>query len=114
MAVPTYNFPDHTKNDVFLARQITFNFDITGASILMQFKENKLSNVNGEMIFEWKTDDNSFEVIDPVLGVVIMKEKKITANAGVYVYDLQITYPTNRPITYFKGRINIIQDISTP
>lgn len=114
MIVPIYNFPDQTKNDVFLARQITFNFDITGATILMQFKANQVANVVGPMVFEWKTEDNSFEVIDPVLGIVIMHEKPITAPAGVYVYDLQITYPTARPITYFKGRINIIQDISTP
>lgn len=112
--IPTYNFPEHTRNDVFLARQITFNFDITGATILMQFKANQVGNITGPMVFEWKTADNSFEVIDAVLGVVMMKEKQITAPAGVYVYDLQVTFPTNRPITYFKGKINIAQDISTP
>jgi hypothetical protein len=109
-----YNFPEHTKNDLFRARQITFNFDITGATILMQFKANQVGNVTGPMVFEWKTDDNSFDVIDPVLGIVIMNEKIINAPPGVYVYDLQITYPLNKPITYFNGRINIIQDISTP
>ena len=114
MALDIYNFPEHTKNDLFRARQITFNFDITDATILMQFKANQVGNVTGSVVFEWKTEDGSFEVIDPVLGIVIMHEKVINANPGIYVYDLQITYPSNRPITYFNGRMNITQDISTP
>lgn len=114
MKVPIYDFPNHTKNDTFLARQITFNFDITGASILMQFKANQIGQINGDVFYEWKTDDNSFDIIDPILGIIVMKEKIISAPIGTYCYDLQITYQTGQVITYFKGKQNIIQDISTP
>ena len=105
-----YDFKNHTKGDTFRARQFTFPFSLTGASILMQFRFRPSSaTVVGEM-YEWKSDDDTFEIISEF--VAIMQPKIIDVAAGTYDYDLQITFPTEEVYTFFKGSQKIIQDIS--
>lgn len=105
-----YDFKNHTKGDTFKARQFTFPFIITGASILMQFRLKPTSATLNASMYEWKTSDNSFEIISPY--VAVMKSKIIDQDAGVYDYDLQITFPNGDVFTYFKGSQKITQDIS--
>jgi hypothetical protein len=105
-----YDFKNHTKGDTFKARQFTFPFIITGASILMQFRFKPTSPTINTSMYEWKTDDDSFEIISDY--VAVMNSKIIDSMAGVYEYDLQITFPSGDVFTYFKGSQKIVQDIS--
>jgi hypothetical protein len=105
-----YDFKNHTKGDTFKSRQFTFPFIITGASILMQFRLKPTSSTIVPSMYEWKTDDDSFEIISQY--VAVMNSKIIDEIAGTYNYDMQITFPSGEVFTYFKGTQKIIQDIS--
>lgn len=105
-----YDFKNHKKGDTFKARKFTFPFVITGASILMQFRLKQTSSTITESLYEWKTSDNTFEIINA--NVVVMTSKKIDVMPGVYDYDLQITFPNGDVFTYFEGSQKITQDIS--
>lgn len=105
-----YDLRNHTKGDTFKSRQFTFPFIITGATILMQFRLKPTSATYVPSLYEWKTEDNSFEIISDY--VAIMNSKKIDVIPGTYEYDLQITFPSGEVFTYFKGTQKIIQDIS--
>ena len=103
-----YNFPDQLKGDTFKARQITFNFDITGARIDIQFK----LNGSAQPVFSWSTSDNTITVSNSVTGVIIMTEKIITAASNVYLYDVQIIDANGAIRTYFGGKMKLVQDIT--
>lgn len=105
-----YDFKNHTKGDTFKARQFTFPFSITGATILMQFRLRPTSATINDEIYEWKTADASFQIISTF--VAKMNSKIIDVTPGIYDYDLQITFPNNDNFTYFKGTQKIVQDIS--
>jgi hypothetical protein len=103
-----YNFPDQLKGDTFKARQITFNFDITGARIDIQFKLIGSS----QPVFFWSTFDNTITVSNTTTGVIIMTEKTINAASNIYLYDVQITDNNGKIQTYFGGKLKLIQDIT--
>ena len=102
-----YNFPPHTKGDTFKAREIIFNFDASGAVVLMQFR-NSTNNILG---FEFKTSDGSIDMTDASNGVILMVSKIIDVAPGTYIYDIQLEQ-AGVVTTYFKGNIQIYQDIS--
>tara|TARA_R110000782_G_scaffold3216_2_gene11859 strand:- start:225 stop:551 length:327 start_codon:yes stop_codon:yes gene_type:complete len=103
-----YNFPDQLKGDTFKARQITFNFDITGARIDIQFK----LIGSAQPVFFWSTFDNTITVSNTTTGVIIMTEKTINAASNIYLYDVQITDSNGKIQTYFGGKLKLIQDIT--
>jgi len=105
----TYNFPDHIKGDTFKSREITFGFDLTGAKIDMQFKSIK----GGRVVFTWSTTEDSISITDAINGVVLMKTRVLGYRKDSYIYDLQITNSNGDVRTYFGGKINITQDITT-
>jgi hypothetical protein len=104
----TYNFPNHYKGDTFRAKQISLGFDITGATIKMQFKQQGANAV----AFEWLTSDNTIEVINATLGIIRMKTRILDFNTVSYFYDFQITTSNGDVTTYFNGSMKILQDIS--
>jgi hypothetical protein len=104
----TYNFPNHTKGDTFKARQINFGFNITGATIKMQFK----FPGDNEVAFQWSTVDNTFTVNNAATGLITMNSKIIDVSPGSYDYDLQIKDINNIITTYFKGQMVIEQDVT--
>jgi len=106
-----YNFKDHTKGDTFNSRKFTFPFVITGCEIIIQFRL-KSVNVNlNPVVFEWKSDDNTFEIINEYQAV--MKSKILDVPIGKYEYDLRIKFTDGVVYTYFKGTQPIITNIST-
>ena len=106
MATTIYNFPDITKGNTFNARKITFPFSITGACIVMQFRRRAESAV----VFEWKTSDDSIEILSDTQVKFIAKDMDF--DAYTYVYDMVITLLSGVTFTYFEGTITINENIS--
>lgn len=102
------------KGDTFKAKIITFPFDITEFTFLMQFRKAEIGDVNNENVvaFEWKMSDDSFEITDAINGKLKMNKKVIDSEQGLYVSDLQVTYPNGDIETMFDASIKIIEDIS--
>ena len=103
-----YNFKNHTKGDTFRAKQWILGFDVTGATLKMQFKIAGASNVS----FEWSTVDNSILVTDVSTGTIVMTKRILDFKPSTYVYDFQVTDSNGDLTTYFKGFILIEQDIT--
>ena len=103
-----YNFPDHTKGDTFKGRDITLNFDITGAVIRMHFKSEGIDKV----VFKWETTDNTFLVIDALTGKFRMESRILNFTPRRYIYDLEVTDSNGSVMTYLEGSIKITQDIT--
>jgi len=100
----------HFKGDTFDAVLLTFPFDITGFGFLMQFRENIASTTTP--LYQWSTEDDSFEIIDAVNGKLLMNKRIIDVKPATYYSDLQITYPNGDIKTGFKAKQVIIQDSS--
>jgi len=101
-----YNFPNHRKGDTFRSRQINLGFNITGATIKMQFRLLGASNFS----FEWSTTNNTFLVTNATLGIITMSKRILDFKPDTYIYDLQITDSNSDVTTYFEGSILIVQD----
>ena len=105
-----YNFKDHYRGSTFQAVGLKFNFDITGATIICQIKQ----NTSSKFIHEWRTGIN-ITVNDLVTGDISLDKISIfTPQAGNYVYDLQIIFPNTDSETYMVGTLKVIQDVTTP
>jgi len=107
-----YNFKDHTKGDTFNSRNFTFPFVITGCEILMQFRLKSISANLNPVAFEWKSNDDTFEIINSTQA--IMKFRILDVPIGKYEYDLQIKFTDGIVYTYFKGDLIITKEISIP
>jgi hypothetical protein len=101
-------YNQYRKGDTFDGRKYTFPFDLTGASILIQFRETPQSSV----AFEFKTIDNTLRVPEPSNGEVFMYPRYMDYPAATYQYDIQITFSTGRTKTYAADTLTIFQDIS--
>jgi len=101
-----YNFPDITKGNTFNSRKITFPFSITGACIVMQFRRRAESAV----IFEWKTGDNSIEILSNT--EVLMTSRDMDFAPYAYAYDMVVTLLSGVTFTYFEGTMTINENIS--
>lgn len=101
------------NGDTFKSKVITFPFDITGMTFLMQFRLAKIGLNDNPVAFEWSTADGSFEITDAINGTLLMKEKEIQVdgNFGLYVSDLQKTIDGKNE-TLFDAKIVIVEDYS--
>jgi hypothetical protein len=102
------------KGDVRKANVITFPFDITGMTFLMQFRKAEIGTNNNPVAFEWSSADDSFEITQATSteSKLLMKKKLIEVEQGLYVSDLQITKPNTDVETYFNAEISIVEDYS--
>jgi hypothetical protein len=106
-------FSDQKRGDTFNGRKITLKkngtaIDLTGATVLMQFK----LDISGISRFEFKTANGSITIPNPLTGQIIMMPKVINEVAGIYYFDMQITFPNGTVKTYLSGKWNITEDVS--
>jgi len=103
-----YNFKDHYKGSTLNPLSVKFNYDLTGAIIICQIRKDFKSAI----VHEWKTDVN-ITVVDLLTGDIVLNQvNEFKPEAGVYMYDLQITFIDGTSQTYLKGSLTVIQDIS--
>ena len=99
----------YRKGDTFNGRKYTFPFDLTGASILIQYRETPTSSV----VFEYKTADNTLLVPDPTTGEVFMTPRIMNYPVAKYCYDIQITFADGRIKTVdTNDYLTLFQDVS--
>tara|TARA_R110000782_G_C14451110_1_gene372132 strand:- start:162 stop:491 length:330 start_codon:yes stop_codon:yes gene_type:complete len=103
-----YNFPIHLKGDTFKAKQFTFNIDLTGARIDMQFK--KISGA--KTAFAFSTFDNTITFVDSLNGIFKLEKFILNADAGIYLYDLQVINSNGDVQTFLSGQIQITDDVT--
>jgi len=108
----TWDIGCHKKSDTLKAKVLTFPFDITDNTFLMQFRKATIGVNENPVVFEWSTADDSFEITDAINGVLQMKKKVINVEQGLYVSDLQRTLPNGDIETLFDVKIKIVEDIS--
>ena len=117
MKIASYDFPCHIKGNTFkdkifkienVADTISTPIDLTGAEVLMQFKESE----DSEMVFEFKTSNNTILLTNAADGELKMVKRTLDVSAGKYIYDLKVTFPGNYIKTFFKGNITIEKNIS--
>jgi hypothetical protein len=109
VVVKTYNFPKHRRGTTFNAQTFTIGKDLTGATILMQFKENN----NSKLIYEFKTADNTILITNAATGQFELQERILDVPKTNYLYDCLITFPSGEKKVYFEGVHPIVDRISS-
>lgn len=104
-----YNLQNHYKGSSLSPLRIKLNFDITGAVIICQIKQ----DVDSPAVHEWITGTN-ITVLDALTGEFTLNQIDVFApEPCTYIYDLQVTLANGTSQTYLKGKIKVIQDITT-
>lgn len=102
------------RGDTFKAKFITFPFDITGCTFLMQFRLSTIGVNSNVVAFEWSSADSSFTIDDAPNGVLKMNKKVMDFAPNFYVSDLQITRANGDIETLFNAKQEITEDYSRP
>lgn len=102
----SYNLPEHIKGDTFLGVRILFTgVDLTGSSAILHVKKSALSSPTLILTY-----GNGLTIISDT--EMQIDKQIIDIQAGVYLYDLQITYSNGDIFTEVGGSWPITQDIS--
>lgn len=113
----TIRIPDHKRGDTWSGGVFLFEkedipevnpVDLSDVSILIQFRDRP----NGKVVFEFKTEDNTIEVLEPTTGKFRLNPRKMTYPECDYYGDVQITYPGDFVQTRPKLRWKILNDVS--
>lgn len=102
------------RGDTLKEKILTFPFDINGCTFLMQFRKYDFQVNDNPVVFEWKSEDDSFEIIDSVLMKLNMEKKIMEFEPDKYISDFQITYPNGDVETLFEATLIITKDYSRP
>lgn len=110
MIPATFNFGNWYRGDSLDSHQFTIKsngspINLTGVDIKCQFR----LPFNGKTIKEL-TNGAGITVDTPSSGVIVFDEFLLIWYAGLYLYDVEFTYPSGNVKTYMKGTINIISD----
>lgn len=109
----TYNFPDHVSGDTFKERGFRIYLDgapldLTGSSIKMELRR----SAGSTPALTLSTTDNSIRLDGSKIERFYIPKQKLTAPAGVYMYDIQITLSNGDVFTYLSGTFPFLQDIT--
>lgn len=100
------------RGNTFKAKFLTFPFDITDCTFLMQFRLSTIGINSNAVAFSWSSSDNSFEIFDAPNGKLLMDKKDMDFEPNFYVSDLQVTRANGDIETFFNAKIEITQDFS--
>jgi hypothetical protein len=103
-------YNQYKKGDTWKGRKITFPFDLTGVSVLCQFKPDITSDYS---TFVFKTEDNTILIPLPLTGEMFFKPRIMNYPVGMYYYDVQLTFPNGDVVSYIPDTLTILQDITT-
>jgi hypothetical protein len=112
-----YTFPDIIKGTEFADKKLRFTrfvnavevpMDFTGADITMQFKRSK----DCDVVFEFKTADNSIIINNPANGEFTMKKRILDVFPTKYVSDIRIVFADGTPKTYMECTMNVLKNVS--
>jgi len=78
---------------------------LTGATLKCQFRK----PFNGSTVLEI-TDGSGITVTSAVNGMFVIDTFLIGWDAGLYVYDVEVTFGDGTVRTYVRGTLNLISD----
>jgi hypothetical protein len=115
----TYNFPDIIRNSWFPGTEFklysdaaaTIPIDLTGCVIRMMMKLNPTVEVPA---YEFSTTNARILITNPTGGIFQLIGVNMEIPAGLYFYDIDITFISGRRQTYIKGQFKILQDVTWP
>jgi hypothetical protein len=104
---------DHKRGDTwdgisFLYKENDLPINLTGATVLAQFKTNPL----GKAAFEFKTSDGTVTIPNPLTGELFLIPRIMNYEASTYQFDVQIVFLDGTINTDVDGLFRITQDIS--
>ena len=110
MVPGNYEYGNQYRGDTVVSPSMTFTsngqpIDLTGATIKCQFRQ----PFNGKTILELTTS-SGITVDTPTSGVIQLANFVPTWDPGIYLYDIEFTFPSGIIKTYLKGTINIVSD----
>lgn len=109
MVPANYDFGNQYRGDSLDSIQFTIKsngtpINLTGVTIKCQFRQ----PFNGKTIKE--ITNGSGITVNTSSGVIVIDEFILDWDAGLYLYDIEFTYPSGTVKTYIKGTINVISD----
>jgi len=109
-----YSIKEAVRGDTARSFMLKFTdsgapMDLTGTSICMQVRPTE----EGKLMLELRSPANGITFIDAAAGEIRIDEiERVTLPAGVYYWDLQITFASGVRATYIKGTWKILNDIT--
>lgn len=104
-----YTFPTHRKGDTFKGvKKIATTLDLSGATVTMKVR--KLSPVGP--VVETIVSTNPAQMTISGGNTINFVPRVIDYPAGLYYYDLQITFSDGTVTTYIYGTWKIVQDVT--
>lgn len=106
------HLPTAYRNNTYSEISFTFSdvdnypVDLTDASVRMEFRQ------KGDLRKCYDTYDGTIVISDTLLGTVKIPEHIIDLDEGVYVYDITVTFPSGKVKTYYRGRIEVVGNIT--
>ena len=117
MTPQVYNITDQYKGDSFggvdfqvLDAITKVPIDFTDATMRCQFRRGKATGAVVKDI----TIGNGITIVNAVNGEFSIDAFDITFSAGVYFYDIPTVFSDDVIVTYIKGTLTVIQDITVP
>ena len=108
------NFPDHKRNDTFLAQPFIYKrngvvIDLTGATIAMMLR---LVKTQASPDLSLSSATSGITITSAVDGEWEVDEQVISIDAGTYYQDIQLTESGGRVSTFTEGTWTITQDVT--
>jgi hypothetical protein len=102
-------YNQYRKGDTWEGREYIFPFDLTGCTIVCQFKVLSESNI---VAFSYKSEDNTIIINDSVNGKITFQSRIMDYPVAIYNYDIQITFPSGRVSSYATDKMTIFTDVT--
>lgn len=106
------HLPDAYRNNTYSELSFIFTddngfpVDLTGSSVRMEFRQ------KGELKKCYDTFDGSIVISNTLLGTILIPEHIMDLDAGVYVYDITVTFSDGSVKTYLRGTIKVVGNIT--
>ena len=89
--------------DTYPEEVVTFNLDITGASVLQELRNAQ----TGQQVKTWNNLSGGLVITTAATGVVTIPRWQVLMPPGRYIGDMSITYPDGTKETYYTIELNV-------
>lgn len=113
-----YNFNVHRRGDTFTGVDFVMDeegipMDLTGAVVKVHVRPKADLTV---LAFAWLTADSSILIAGEDNNIIRLQPLSADfmddIDAGIYLFDLEVTFPSGEKITYITGTFIIEDDIT--
>jgi hypothetical protein len=113
-ALQMFVIPNHRRGDTwagfesFIIKVNNTPVDLTNASIKIDFRK----QIDSPVALTLSTANGSVVLSNPSQGIFSIPPRIINIPFGIYLYDIQVTYPNGVVTTYVEGTWEIVADIT--